>query len=292
MTKNKALVKRLKITGLFSLITNLVLSVIKFVAGHFGNSYALIADAIESFLDALGSLMFMFGIRYATKPADENHPYGHGKAEPLITFVVVGFLILSAIVIVYNSVQNIMTPHGLPKPYTVYVLLGVILIKEVIYRIIKRQARITKSNALKAEAWHHRGDAITSVAALIGVSFALCFGEEYEAADDWAAIFASILILYNAYRIFRPALGEVMDEHFYDEMIIDIRKISTTVPGVIETEKCFVRKTGLVYHVDLHLIVDGEITVKAGHKIAHDLKSKLIQEIPQIADVLIHVEPN
>jgi cation diffusion facilitator family transporter len=162
----------------------------------------------------------------------------------------------------------------------------------VSFQLVMKKAKLSNSSSLKADAWHHRSDAITSVAALIGISIALYFGKGYETADDWAALFASGFILYNSYKIFRPALGEIMDEHLYDDLIEDIRRVSLTVDGVIDTEKCFIRKAGMTYHVDLHATVDANITVKDGHDIAHKLKDTLRKEIPQLGHVLIHVEPN
>ncbi len=167
----------------------------------------------------------------------------------------------------------------------------IIVIKEIFYRFVNKKSDETNSTSLKADAWHHRSDAITSLMAFIGISIALYMGEGYENADDWAALFAAGFILYNAYLILRPALGEVMDEHIYDELILNIRTISHRVPGVIKTEKCFVRKTGMTFLVDLHITVNGEISVKEGHDIAHEVKDKLLHEIPKIANVLIHVEP-
>lgn len=197
----------------FSIIGNIALAIIKGVAGIFGNSYALIADAIESTTDIFSSLLVLFGIKYSNKPADENHPYGHGRAEPLVTFLVVGFLITSATIIAYESIQHIGNPHELPKPWTL-IILGVIIIwKEISYRLVMKKSKETNSSSLKADAWHHRSDAITSIAAFIGISIALFLGKGYEAADDWAALFASGFIIYNSYLIFRPALGEIMDEH-------------------------------------------------------------------------------
>ena len=148
------------------------------------------------------------------------------------------------------------------------------------------------SSSLKADAWHHRSDAITSVAAFIGISIALYFGEGYETADDWAALFASAIILYNGYLIFRPALGEVMDENRYHDLIAETRKVATSVKGIIGTEKCYIRKVGIYYHIDLHAIVDGDISVTEGHHLAHQLKDTLRKEIPNIDNVLIHIEPN
>ncbi|WP_407649232.1 MULTISPECIES: cation diffusion facilitator family transporter [Flavobacterium] len=276
----------------FSLIGNTLLALVKGLAGFFGNSYALIADAIESTTDIFASFLVLFGLKYANKPADENHPYGHGRAEPLITFIVVGFLITSATIIAYESILNIGTPHDLPKSWTLYVLGGIIIWKEFSFRKVMQRGIETNSSSLKADAWHHRSDAVTSVAAFIGISVALFLGKGYESADDWAALFASGFILYNSYLIFRPALGEIMDEHLYDDLILDIRKVSLTVKGVIDTEKCFIRKAGMKYHVDLHATVDAEISVKEGHDIAHLLKDTLRKEIPQLGHVLIHIEPN
>lgn len=276
----------------FSLIGNICLALVKGIAGILGNSYALIADAIESTTDIFSSFLVLFGLKYANKPADENHPYGHGRAEPLITFIVVGFLITSATIIAYESIQNITTPHDAPKSWTLIVLTIIILWKEYSFRKVMKRGIETNSSSLKADAWHHRSDAITSVAAFIGIAIALLFGKGYESADDWAALFASGFILYNSYLIFRPALGEIMDEHLYDDLILEIRKVSNTVKGVIDTEKCFIRKAGMKYHVDLHATVDANITVKEGHDISHLLKDTLRAKIPQLGHVLIHIEPN
>jgi len=279
-------------TTYFSIAGNTVLAIIKWFAGYFGNSYALIADAIESTSDIFSSLLVLVGLKYANKPADKNHPYGHGRAEPLITFLVVGFLITSATVIGYKSIANIGTPHDLPKPWTLFVLGPLIVWKEISFRVVRKKARQSNSSPLKADAWHHRSDAITSIAAFVGISIALCFGQGYESADDWAALFASAFIIYNSYLIFRPALREIMDEHLYDDLVEDIRRVSQTVDGIISTEKCFVRKAGMKYHVDLHAVVRGDITVKRGHELAHNLKDILQNEIPQLGYILIHIQPS
>ncbi|MDX1545085.1 MAG: cation diffusion facilitator family transporter, partial [Christiangramia sp.] len=255
-----------------SIAGNALLAVAKFITGVFGNSYALIADAIESTTDVFSSILVLLGLRYASKPADANHPYGHGKAEPLFTFIVVGFLIVSATIIAYESIENINTPHEVPAPYTLLVLAAIIIIKETFYRVVSKKGKQTESSVLKADAWHHRSDAITSLMAFIGISIALVMGKGYENADDWAALFASGFILYNAYLILRPALGEVMDEHRYDEIEDQIRKIAHSHPGVVDTEKCYIRKTGMTYHVDLHIAVNAQISVKEGHEIAHRVK--------------------
>ena len=288
MSKEQTAIK----TTYFSIAASFLLAVIKGLAGFFGNSYALIADAIESTADIFSSLFVLFGLKYAKRPADKNHPYGHGKIEPLITFIVVAFLVVSAIIIATESIHNIRTPQEAPKAWTLYILAVIILWKEISFRIVIKKSIETNSSSLKADAWHHRSDAITSVAAFIGISIAVFFGKGYEAADDWAALFASGFILYNSYKIFRPALGEIMDEHVYDDLIEDIRKKSLEVDGILGTEKCFIRKAGMQYHVELHAIVDGDISVTKGHSLSHKLKDNLKKEIPNLGQILIHIEPN
>jgi len=287
-TKSEKAIK----TTYWSIAGNTFLAITKGIAGVFGNSYALIADAIESTTDIFASLLVLFGLKYAAKPADENHPYGHGKAEPLITFAVVGFLVVSATIIFIESIHNIQKPHSIPKPFTLIVLGAIILFKEASYRYVIRKSKETNSTSLKADAWHHRSDAVTSLMAFIGISIALFLGKGYETADDWAALLASLFIVYNAYLIFRPALGEIMDEHLHDDIIEEIRIQCKKVEGVIATEKCKVRKMGMHYIVDLHVIVEKDLTVFEGHQIAHNVKDTLMNDIPDIADILIHIEPN
>jgi len=286
-----AIVKSAIKASYFSIVGNILLAAIKLVSGFLGNSYALIADGIESTTDVFSSLFVLFGIKYAQRPPDDNHPYGHSRIEPLITFVVVAFLVTSATVIAYESIINIQTPHKIPETWTLIVLGLIILWKEGSYRYVLNKSKLTNSSSLKADAWHHRSDAITSVMAFLGISIALIFGKGFETADDWAALLASGLILYNSYLIFRPALGEIMDEHIYDDLLEEIREESMKVKGIKGTEKCFIRKAGMEYHVDLHAIVDGEIPVREGHELSHKLKDHLRKEIPNLGHVLIHIEP-
>jgi cation diffusion facilitator family transporter len=287
MTNQETAVK----TSYFSIIWNTLLAIIKWVAWYFGNSYALIADAIESTSDIFSSILVLVWIRYANKPADADHPYWHGKAEALTTFAVVAFLIVSALVIAHDSIRNIMTPHDLPKPYTLVVLGAIILWKEASFRFVLMKSKQVNSSSLRADAWHHRSDAITSVAAFIWITIALLLGKWYEAADDWAALMASGFILYNSYLIFRPALGEMMDENAHEDIVTEIRVIAHQVDWVIITEKCYVRKTWMKYLVDLHVVVDNNISVKEWHDISHRLKDTLLAKKPELANVLIHIEP-
>jgi cation diffusion facilitator family transporter len=278
-------------TTLWSLMANVVLTIVKWCAGSWGHSYALIADAIESTSDVFASLLVLFGLLYANRPADKNHPYGHGKAEPLVTFLVVLFLLTSAILIAHDSWKNIHSTHAAPQPFTLWILGAIILYKEFLYRWMKHRALSTQSTILRSEAWHHRADAVTSLAAFVGISVALWMGPGYEMADDWAALFAAGIIVYNCYQILRPALGEIMDEHAYDDLAEHIRMESMKIEGVKMIEKCFIRKAGAYYHIDLHVQVNPQITVHEGHRIAHQVKDHLRNGNPEIGNVLIHVEP-
>jgi cation diffusion facilitator family transporter len=275
-----------------SILGSFVLAVLKGVTGYLGNSFALVADAMESSTDVFSSLLVLAGMHYASRPPDDNHPYGHGRAEALITFAVVGFLLISATAIAIQSIQNIRSPHDTPEPYTLMVLGAVILFKELTYQYINKKSKETGSSSLAADAWHHRSDALTSLMAFIGIGIALLFGKGFETADDWAALLAVGFIVYNAFLIFRPALGEIMDEHQYDDIVEEIRRYALLVEGVHATEKCLVRKLGMHFLVDLHIEVNGDLSVSEGHRIAHEVKDHLLLHMPNVSEVLIHVEPN
>jgi cation diffusion facilitator family transporter len=270
---------------------NVALVLGKGTAGVLGNSYALVADAIESGTDIISSLIVWLGLRTAAREPDENHPYGHGKAEPLAAILVALALLGAALFIAVESVQRVRTPHQLPAPFTLAVLGVVIAIKETLYRRAHRIGEEVDSSAVKADAWHHRADAITSLTAFVGISIALVGGKGYEGADDWAALVACCFIVYNAYHIFRPAFGEIMDEAPGGTWAEDVRALAESVPGVVATEKCFVRKMGFEFFADLHVIVDGDISVREGHDIAHAVKATIMQAKPAVYDVLVHIEP-
>ena len=287
----KAKLKQAKRTALFSVVTNALLAVVKGTAGIIGHSDALIADAIESCADIFSSFLVLIGIQYASKPADEDHPYGHGKAEPLVTFAVVGFLLVSATIIAVESIRHLSEKQEQPAFFTLYVLAAIILIKELSYQYVYRKGQQTNSTSLKADAWHHRSDAISSLIAFLGILATFLLGKGFEKADDWAALIASFFIVYNAYRIFRPALGEIMDEHTHHDLIDQIHLASAKVPGVLGIEKCWARKNGMTYVVDLHLELDGNLSVTEGHAISHALKDHLMQEFPYLTEILIHIEP-
>lgn len=273
------------------MIVSAVLAVIKGVGGIVGNSYALVADAIESTTDIVTSAMLWMGLRWAGKPADHDHPYGHGKGEALIAVGIGLALIAASIVIAVKSIQNIVTPHKTPEAFTLIILVAVIVTKEILYRFVLKTGVETGSSAVKADAFHHRSDAITSAAAFIGISIGLIGGPGYEIADDYAALFASAVILYNAYRIIRPAIGELVDEELDPELNQEVKTIAGKVNDVILVERCRIRKMGIMKIADLHIWVNKNLTVEQGHSIAHNVKDKIQEAYPFFADVMIHIEP-
>lgn len=278
-------------TTVLGIVISIVLIFVKGIAGYLGHSYALMADATESGADILSSSLLWLGLRIALKKPDQEHPYGHGKAEPIAAIIVSFFLIAAAVWIGYHSISFIGMPHALPEKFTLWILLIVIGIKESMFRYVLNVGKKINSQAVKADALHHRSDAITSVAAFIGISIALIGGKGYEAADDWAALVASGLILYNTYGILKPALGEIMDAAPPSEIVTQVRELAQDVPQVKFIEKCFVRKMGFDYYVDIHIGVDGQLTVTEGHRIAHLVKDTLLRSDLRVTDVLVHVEP-
>ncbi|HSY76012.1 MAG TPA: cation diffusion facilitator family transporter [Bacteroidia bacterium] len=275
-----------------SMFINLVLAITKGVAAFFGNSNALMADAAESLSDVMSSIIVWIGIRTAVKEPDHDHPYGHGKAEPIASIIVVIFLLITSIAIASRALGRLWSPPPVPEAFTLYVLVAVIAIKELAYRYMRKKAKNFGSSALLAEALHNRSDAITSLMALLGILFAVVGGPKFVSADAYASLVASGIIAFNAVRIFRPAFNELMDAAPPVELNEQVKAISVKVPGVIEVEKCFLRKMGMQYLADMHVVVDGKMSVSAGHAIAHHVKDAILNEMPIIVDVLIHIEPD
>jgi len=277
-------------------LLNLLLSAAKIAGGLIGRSNALIADGIESLLDLFSSLLIWGALKYAAKPPDEDHPYGHGKAESLASLIGAFVLAIAGALIAHNSIfQLIAAAHGnpvhLPSPWTLLILIGVIAIKETLYQFMARRARRIGSNALLADAWHHRSDAVTSIAAFIGISISLLGGHGYEVADDWAALFACVVIFYSSYNMLKLSLGDMMDARVSPDAEETVMDITCAVPGVISAEKCRIRKSGLSYIADLHIRVSGEISVREGHDISHTVKDRLMESGLPLEDVTVHVEP-
>ena len=270
---------------------NLVLALIKISTGVIGASYALIADGIESTADIFTSIIVLSGLQFSSKPADHNHPYGHGKAESLAGMAVAVFLIAAAIIIAVQAVREIVSPQQAPAWFTLPILAVIIVVKEALYRRMYSVGSDLKSSSLTSDAWHHRSDAITSLAVFVGISIALIGGAGYESADDWAALLACTIILANGIRILKPSLDEVMDASVSEEVEKEVIAIASSVDGVVGIEKCRIRKSGLGYLMDLHVEVNSDISVKNGHAIGHKVNDRLMKSSIPVVDVVTHIEP-
>jgi cation diffusion facilitator family transporter len=279
--------RRLALIGVW---VNLGLAVGKLIVGVVGHSYALIADAIESFVDVAGSVVVWLGMKVAAKPPDEDHPYGHGRAESLAALAVAIIIFLAGIGIAIEAVREILTPHRSPAWYTLLALVLVVMIKESMARWAAREAKREGSVALSAESFHHRADVLTSIFAFIGISIALIGGKGWEPADDWAALAASAVILFNAARLGFEPLNDLLDVD-HSLLTEQAAKIAASVEGVKSVDKPRTRRSGAYYWIDMHVRVDDELTVRQGHDISHRVKDAVRAELPQVRDVLVHLEP-
>lgn len=277
---------------LLGMVVNIFLAGGKLAAGILGHSHALIADAVESLADIFSSIVVWRGLVVASEPADAEHPYGHGKAEPIAAAMVSTMLIIAAAGIIYKSTLAIWFGHqDGPRAFTLLVLIIIIVVKESLFRHVLQEGDSVDSSVVRTDAWHHRSDAITSLAAAVGITVALVGGPSFEKADDIAAIVAACIIAFNGWRQLRPPLSELMDASANREVVDAITRTASGIRGVERVEKCIVRKSGHRYWVDMHVEVDPEITVKQGHAIAHRVKDTVREKFPAVRDVLVHVEP-
>jgi cation diffusion facilitator family transporter len=273
------------------MLLNTVLAIVKVLAGLFGHSYALIADGIESSADIFGSLIVWSGLRVARRSADNAYPFGYGKAEALAAAAVGLLLLGAAIGISIEAIREIFIPHHAPAPFTLAVLVGVVLIKELFFRRVSRVATASGSTAVHADAWHHRSDAITSLAAFIGIGIALVGGPGWERADDWAALVAACVIVYNGLKVMRPALAELMDRAPGEALLTRVERAAHSVPGVLATEKLKMRRAGTAYYVDIHVQADPALSLHEAHILSGMVKGAIRREVPEVSGVLIHMEP-
>jgi cation diffusion facilitator family transporter len=270
---------------------NVVLAIVKIVAGILGNSYALIADGVESTTDVVSTLVLWTGLKISSAPADADHPYGHGKADPIAGAVVATIVLATGVLIVVQSLRELITPHHGPAWFTLVVLGPTIVVKEMLSRFVLQVGDQLDSTAIKAAAWEYRCDAISSLAAFVGISIALVGGKRYQGADNWAALVVSAVIFINAWRILRQALGELMDTAPPESVQRRIRQISLEVAGVLRVEKCHTRKSGLGLLVEIHVEVDGDLSVRRGHEIAHEVTDLLKASPLSVQHVVVHIEP-
>jgi cation diffusion facilitator family transporter len=277
--------------GILAICINIALMIIKIGVGFLGNSYALVADGIESASDIFSSLITWAGFQLSLRPADDSHPYGHGKIESLAGVFSGGALLAAAAYIAYQSILEIRTPHHAPAWFTLPVLIGVVIVKWFLSRRVLSIGDTLDSNALKGDAWHHFSDAITSAAAAIGITIALIGGKGSESADDWAALGACVIIVVNGGLILKRSFHDVLDGNVPNTIYESIRSQAVSVSGVENTEKCRIRKSGIDLFVEMHLRVDPLMAVADAHKISHEVKALLISQNARIKDVTIHIEP-
>ena len=274
-----------------ALLVSATLAALKIGAGIVGDSYALVADGIESVLDLLSGLLVLGGLKVSASEPTATYPYGRGKAEPLAALVVATVLMLAALGIALGAVQQIVTPQAAPAPFTLVVLVVVLIAKEGTYRWLMWKGREIGSQAIQVDAWHHRADALTSLAAFVGISVSLVAGEGWVRADDWAALVACAVIAWNGARLFRGGLRELLDVAAPRDVHDRVRALAAAVDGVRGIDELRVRRSGLVYLVDIHVEVDGDLTVRRGHSLGHLVKDRLLDSELPILDVLVHVEP-
>jgi cation diffusion facilitator family transporter len=277
--------------SLVAVLVSLVLGAVKIIAGLLGGSYALMADGIESMLDVGSGLVVAGSLKLAAQPPDEKYPFGYGKVEPAAAIAIATGLLIAAVVIAIQSVRQILDPPRAPAAYTLIVLVLVVITKELLFQFLSRAGESIGSQAMRTDAWHHRSDSLTSLAAFIGITLALVGGEGYEAADGWAALFAAGVITFNGLNLLRTAWREMMDAALPERVVDDIREISRRVDGVAGIDMCRVRKSGLGLWVDIHVEVHGDMTVRDGHEIAHRVKDALLASKHNVMDAVVHVEP-
>ncbi len=272
-------------------MANALLAGVKLTAGVLGHSFALVADAAESLIDIVGSAVIWGALRYGGRPPDEEHPFGHGKAEGLAALAVACMIVVAGVGIGVEAVRQILTPHPGPAPFTLFVLIGVIVVKEALFRITRRAARKARSSAGHADAWHHRADAVTSGFALVGIAVALIGGPEFAVADDVAALAAAVVIVVNGVRLIGEPLAELLDRHAPD-VAEAVRARTAEVEGVLGIERCEVRRSGRGYRVVMHVEVDPMMTVLESHRVTGRIKSRLREALPEVDAVLVHIEPH
>lgn len=273
------------------LLVNTLLAVIKLIAGIAGNAHALVADAVESSADVFSSLIVWGGLRIASRQADDDYPFGYGKAESLAAGVVALMLIGAAAGISVDAVREIRSPGHIPAPFTLAVLVAVIVVKAILSRWVYKVGEQVSSTAVKTEAWHHRTDALTSTAAFVGISVSLLGGPGWESADDWAALAAAAVIVANALLMLRPAVHDLMDRSPGGDLQDRIAAAALATPDVREVEKLKVRKAGLGYYVDIHVQANPRMSLRDAHNLSGRVKAAIRDAVPVVTGVLIHMEP-
>jgi cation diffusion facilitator family transporter len=267
------------------------LAVIKIAAGISGHSTAVVADGLESAADVIASGFVLFGLTLASKPADDNHPYGHGRVETLTGLLIGLVLMVGGALISWNSIRRVGLPHEPLAAFVVWPLLISIAAKTALASLKFRYGRKLQSDALTADAWNDATDTISAIAALIAVGLTLLDRLRFAEADRYGGFVVGLIVISAGIRVARQTAMQLMDTMPDARLIGQIREAAFAVPGVRGVEKCFARKTGFKYHVDLHLEVDPEMTVRQSHELAHEVRMHIRERLDWVADVLVHVEP-
>jgi cation diffusion facilitator family transporter len=271
---------------------SLVLALVKFAGGYFGDSLALVSDALHSFVDAAIAGALLGALLVAERPADPEHPYGHGRMELVAGAGVALLLLALAAGIAWEAVSTIHDLRRPPQFYTLAIAACGALVQEGLYRYASRVARRSGSGALMATAWDYRLDALGGLAVIIGVSLARWGGPGWQWADRAAALAIAATVLLIGGRLLLENINDLMDRQAPSELLSEVRSAAASVRGVLGVEKIRARKSGLDYLVDIHIEVAPELTVEIGHEIAHAVKDQIRDHVPAIRDVLVHVEPH
>lgn len=287
----EAMYRSARRTAALGLVVNLALGTVKLVGGIVGQSFALVSDAVNSIGDSVGSVIVLFALGVAQKPPDAGHPYGHTRAEAVAGLSVAWLIAFSAVAIGWEALNHLFERQSVPAPWTLWIAAANVVLKEALYRINLYIGERIGSQSLVANAWDHRADALSSLAVVVGVGLVQWKGAEWAAADEIAALVVVAAILFSAFRLLRTSAGELMDQQAEDKIVDAIRESASQIPGVRKIEKLRVRRSGMELFADMHLEVDPQITVERGHRIGHDVKSRLVNEFAALRDVLVHLEP-
>jgi cation diffusion facilitator family transporter len=277
--------------AVLSMIVGAALAVMKITVGLMANSAAVVSDGVESASDVLASGIVLFGLALAAKPADEEHPYGHGRFETISGLAVGVMLGMTGAVICFRAAWSINDQH-VPAAFAIWALVVSMIAKAALGATKFRIGRNIKSEALVADGWNDTVDILSASAALVAVALAVWRPQRFAAADHYGAFAVGLIVIFLGIRVVYNTTQQLVDRMPPRELLEDIRRVALSVPGALGIEKCLARKTGLRYHVDLHLEVDPEMTVRRSHEIAHEVRNRIIAELPWVADVLVHVEPH
>jgi cation diffusion facilitator family transporter len=278
--------------AMLGLGVNLALGLAKLVGGVAGDSFALLADAVNSLGDVFTSRVVLFALWLAQRPPDRDHPYGHTRAEAIAASNVALLILMSALMVAWEAVQRLGVQHDLPPAWTLWIAGTNVAIKEGLYQYKVRVARRIGSAVILANAWDHRSDALAALAVLVGLGVVRWGGPAFIWADEAAALVVMSAILWSSASLFRRSAYELMDMQAEEGLVKALRQVAAEVSGVRGIDKLWVRKTGLEYLVDIHVEVDRLATVEEGHRIGHQVKDRLLELFPNVHDVLVHLEPH